>query len=101
MAFASLAAPQSVLIDAEAEVAVRTARVAGEDARVGVAHGLRVLGGSPGVAVQVALARAVPEGRGEPEVACRSAGRCGRPGDRAIEQRIDAPRLVAEIGRAS
>src|SRR5207253_8867807 len=90
-------AAQTVLIDAEAEVAVGAARVGGEDARIGVAHGFGVLGGSPGVPVQLALAGAVPERSGEPEVACRSPRRGGGPGDRAIEQRIDARRLVVVV----
>src|SRR2546430_11929752 len=83
-------AAQTVLIDAEAEVAVGAARVGGEDVRIGVAHGFGVLGGSPGVPVQLALAGAVAERGSEPEVACRSARRGDGPGDRAIEQRIDA-----------
>src|SRR2546430_8028416 len=59
-------AAQTVLIDAEAEVAVGAARVGGEDVRIGVAHGFGVLGGSPGVPVQLALAGAGAERGSEP-----------------------------------
>src|SRR5213592_3724206 len=77
-------AAEPILIDAEPQVAVPARRVCGEDAGVRVAHRLAVFRRAPGVAVEVPLAGAVSEGRGEPEVTSRAA----RPGARALHGEV-------------
>src|SRR2546423_1564278 len=80
-------AGETVAVDAESQIAIDARRVAGQYAAVGVAHRFAVLGGAPGVPVQLALAGAVAEGRPQPEVLPGPARAGARDGE--VQQRID------------
>src|SRR5437773_538608 len=88
---------EAVLVDAEPQVAVDAGRVRLQHAPVGVPHRFAVFRGAPRVALQVALARAVAERGGEPELARGAGGLRGRPRERDAQQRVDAPRLVRVV----
>src|SRR5439155_10960630 len=90
-------ARQAVLVYAQAQVAVRAARVGGQHSGVGVAHRFAVLGGAPRMPVEVALASAIPQRGGEPKVVSRAGGRGAGARDRKIEQRVDPRGLVGVV----
>ena len=81
-------ARQPVIVDTEPEIAVRAARVGGEQPPVDVAHRLRVFGRAERMSIFLPLARAIAECGGAPELGA------GPPRLRAAqcdaEQRIDA-----------
>ncbi len=86
-------ARETILVDPQPQIAVGTRGVGRQHAGVQGAHRFRVLGGAERMAVLLALPRAIPEGRRQPEI-----GGCGaRARERQVEQRIDARRC--EIGR--
>src|SRR5216117_2272821 len=90
-------ARQAVLVDAEPQVAVDAGRIRPQHAPVRVAHRLAVFRRAPGVALDVALARAVPERGGEPELT-RGAGRLrGGTGDRDAQERVDSVSFVCVV----
>ncbi|HMG19635.1 MAG TPA: hypothetical protein VK573_12990 [Gemmatimonadales bacterium] len=78
---------ETVVVDAESEIAVRAGGVRGEEAAVDVAHRLRVLGGAEGMPVLLALPRPVAQRGRAPEVRRR------RTRQRDVEERVDAPQL--------
>src|SRR2546423_764071 len=80
-------AGETVAVDAESQIAIDARRVAGQHAAVGVAHRLAVLGGAPGVPVQLALAGAVGRG-GAPRPAEAAPP---RRGERSARRRAGAP----------
>ena len=82
-------AREPVIVDAEPEIAVRAARVRGEQPPVDIAHRLRVFGGAERMSVLLPLARPITERRGAPELGARRLGASERGG----KQRIDACQL--------
>jgi hypothetical protein len=86
---------QTVIVHAQSEITVGAGRVGCEQAAIDVAHGLRVFRRAVAVAVLLALPRAIPERRREPEVS-RRPGRRARARHGHAEQRVDA--LQREIG---
>ncbi|PYP09931.1 MAG: hypothetical protein DMD59_07260 [Gemmatimonadetes bacterium] len=87
-------ARQPVVVDAQSQIAVGARRIRGEQPAVDVAHRLRVLGRAVAVTMLLALARAIAERRGQPEI--RGGARGARPRHRHAEQRVDA--LQREVG---
>ena len=82
-------AREAVIVHAEPEIAVRAARVRGEQPPVDIAHRLRVFGRAECMSVFLPLARAVAERGSAPELGARRL----RASQRFAEQRIDPRQL--------
>ena len=82
-------AREPVIVDAEPEIAVGAARIRREQPPVNVAHRLGVFRRAERMPMLLALARAVPERGGAPELGARRL----RAAQRDAEQRIDARQL--------
>ncbi|HZE47363.1 MAG TPA: hypothetical protein VE087_10825 [Xanthobacteraceae bacterium] len=87
-------ARQSVVVDAQSQIAVSARRIRREQPAIDVAHRFRVFRRAEAVPMLLALAGPVAERRGQPEI--RGGARRAGARHRHAEQRVDA--LQREVG---